>query len=80
IALADPIRGELLLTPAICPAPDAPAECEPPAQSSSDWNELEVTDPPPAVPYSRGKGRAAARNSRNSRGARGSRRSRGSRR
>lgn len=60
IAVADPIRGELLLTPV--PA-EAPSEVppEPATQDRGDWNELEVFDPPAPERNSRGAGRKAAR-------------------
>ncbi|MBR6471563.1 MAG: VacB/RNase II family 3'-5' exoribonuclease, partial [Victivallales bacterium] len=59
VVVADPIRGELLLTPGTTEtSPVEPAE--PPLQDRGDWNELEVFDPPRKA--------ASARNSRNSRG------------
>ena len=76
IAIADPVRGELLLTPALGAMPQPLEGDDSPEHQSPDWNELEVTAPPPAVANSRGKGRAAARKSRNSRSSRNSRNSR----
>ena len=63
IAVADPIRGELLLSPVTIEIPQEP-ESRP---VNSDDNELEVFEPPRPMANSRGAGRAAARKSRKAR-------------
>ena len=77
IAVADPIRGELLLTPVTTEMrpPELDASEPPPATDRGDWNELEVFDPPRQAASAR-----KSRNSRNSRGSRSSSKSRKSRR
>ena len=74
IAVADPIRGELLLTPVTTEMGpvDSMDQNAPPPQDRGDWNELEVFDPPrKATP---------ARKSRSSRNSRESKRPSKSRR
>ncbi|MBQ4479741.1 MAG: VacB/RNase II family 3'-5' exoribonuclease [Victivallales bacterium] len=77
IAVADPIRGELLLTPVTTemPSPEKD-EAGTPSKELGDWNELEVYDPPRTVANSRGRGRATARSSRGSGKPRSTRKSR----